>query len=314
MRRRRSQGGGRFVAGALSFALSRRARSKAVRRGAGAGTGASAAPKARRARTRRPDPRTRTNAAGAGAAFDAARAPRRRKALAALGISHYWTGRRALSSRLFQGMTVVDSPQRLLAGYTAYQFDGARQASAPFVQPCGNAVGLHAQPSGVPAAASAVLRPHSLGAAVPTFQYRSLGQYPAMRVERADAEADRKVVILIAQLLKLIHAGFPKHAHLYFGALAADESIRLRVRGPGDIEPLASQPAGNQFFADSAFRFRRLRPYPVEGTPLPSVIRRQVIRLQLLRKGRQNLDFGVADRRHVPLHGPQARRTRGGVA
>ena len=224
-------------------------------------------------------------------------------------------GRRALSSRRFPGTTAVDSPQRLLAGYTAYQFDGARQASAPFVQPCGNAVGLHAQPCGVPAAASAVLRPHSLGAAVPTFQYRSLGQYPAMRVERADTEADGKIVILVAQLLKSIHAGLPKHAHLYFGALAADQSIRLRVRGPGDIEPLARQPAGNQFFADSALLSGRLRPYPVERTPLPRcVTRRQVIRLQRLRKGRQNLDFGVADRRHVPLHGPRAGRTRGGVA
>jgi len=101
---------------------------------------------------------------------------------------------------------------------------------APLREPIRWRIGLERQPRRVFPGPAAVLGMDAF-AGLPSPSDFSLGNRPAVSIERADPQAHDKVVSLIAQLLKGVAARLPSSAELDLDASSIDEPIRLSV-GP----------------------------------------------------------------------------------
>ena len=77
-----------------------------------------------------------------------------------------------------------------------------------------------------------------------------------MGVERTDAEADCKAIILIPELLEFIVAVPPQGTHLYFRPDPVYQTIRFGIRAPHDVESFARQIPRHEFFSDGPLLFR----------------------------------------------------------
>lgn len=85
-----------------------------------------------------------------------------------------------------------------------------------------------------------------------------------MRVERRDAEAEQNLVVLIADLLKLVHASFPKRRELDFDPATADEPIRAAAGDARHIKILCGKKAGNELLANLSPAARGVQFDPCE--------------------------------------------------
>jgi len=89
-----------------------------------------------------------------------------------------------------------------------------------------------------------MLRRYTIGPISPTIQYYLLRQNPEMGIKGTDAQTQSKIVILIAKLLELVEAAFPKGTHLYLSTLATDDSVCPGIRGSRYVKALESQITG----------------------------------------------------------------------
>ena len=59
-----------------------------------------------------------------------------------------------------------------------------------------------------------------------------------MSIKRADTETQGKIVVLVAQLLKLVETAFPKCAHLDFSSLSTNNPVRIRIGRSRNVKAL----------------------------------------------------------------------------